>query len=160
MNKLINDLHLSVQYQDNFDIYNNIRKTLVKYNFEDLLKICVNYIIDKNIIPIKIDGTNNFYDKFLLFENKEFSIVLIKWNKNTETKIHDHPSKGCVLRLLSGKLNEEIYTSKLVFLKTNILNLDNISYRIGNNIIHKIIAIEDSISLHIYVPGYYKPNLY
>ena len=32
-------------------------------------------------------------------------------NKNSFTKIHDHPDKGCLLKVLSGYLIEECYNN-------------------------------------------------
>jgi hypothetical protein len=95
-----------------------------------------------------------------LFENESFSLVFIKWNLNSFTKIHDHPDKGCIMRVLNGSLKEETFSLRLNLISTNVLTDDKIGYKKGNKILHKITALKDSMSLHVYIPGYYKVNNY
>jgi hypothetical protein len=120
---------------------NNILDELLKYNFIDIINI-------------------NGYTKYIIYSSDIFDMILIKWNKNKESKIHDHPERGCVMKILSGKLCEETYDSNIKLLDKQILNVNNIGYRISNKILHKIIALHDTYSLHVYIPGKYKPKYY
>lgn len=160
MDKLITNLFELSKENNKYLIFNNVQKQLNEYSYTQLLTLCNEFIKTNNIIPKRIENCNNFYEKFYLCENEFFSLILIKWNKNCESKIHDHPEKGCIMRILHGELSEEIYTKQLNRLGTNELKLDTIGYKIGTNVLHKIIAIEYSISIHIYIPGYYTPNYY
>lgn len=160
MDVLINNLELSVQDLNNYNIFIKVQKNLFLYTYMDLLNICEKYIINKKIIPKRIEHNNKFYEKFYLYENKNFSLILIKWNKDCESRIHDHPDKGCVLRILNGELLEESYTPKLNKINSVSLKLDKIGYKVGSCVLHKIIAKEDSVSLHVYIPGFYTPNYY
>ena len=158
--------------EDIENLYHEIKNILLEIDNEILLKELDNYKF-VNIINL------NEYNKYFIYSSDIFDIILIKWNKNCQSKIHDHPNKGCLLKILSGKLCEEVYDDKLNKIESNILRskLDlapnrtsvlthvvleksEISYRIGNKILHKIIAFEDTYSLHIYIPGRYKPNYY
>jgi hypothetical protein len=160
MYKIIKNIELSVLNKNNLKIYTKVKKNLYEYPHKELLKICEDHIVKDNILPKKIENKNNFYEKFYLFENNNFSLILIKWNKNCETRIHDHPEKGCIVRLLNGELIEEIYNSKLNKIDSQFLKIDNFGYKSGSKILHKIIAQNNAISLHVYIPGFFSAKYY
>jgi cysteine dioxygenase len=108
---------------------------------------------------------NSFgYYKKLIHSNDQFEIYLIFWTPFASSPIHDHPDKGCVLKLLSGKLIEEVYSNKNNIIKhdhTNIITVNNVNNRFGNKILHKIINLENiSVSLHVYFPPKFKQNIF
>ena len=160
MEKLINSLEISVHNTNNYNIFIRVQKDLFVLPYVELLNLCEEHILKNNIQAKRIENKDNFYEKFYLHENKNFSLILIKWNEKCESKIHDHPDKGCVLRILSGELIEESYTPKLNLINSVSLKLDKVGYKAGSRVLHKIIAKEDSVSLHVYIPGYYTPNYY
>lgn len=141
---------------ENFILYIEIKKLLQNINNNILLELD-NYNYE-NIINI------NGYTKYIIYSSDIFDMILIKWNKNNESKIHDHPERGCVMKILSGKLCENIYDkihdNKINLIESQILNTNDIGYKISNRILHKIIALEDTYSIHIYIPGKYKPTYY
>ena len=91
----------------------------------------------------------NKYEKKILYRNKDYELVLINWKKGAVTKYHNHPKNGCVLKVLNGKLNE-IDNSNSV-----ILNKNDVTFKLHNQY-HKIVALENTYSLHYYSP----PNFY
>lgn len=96
------------------------------------------------------------FERQLLFRNPIFEIYLLKWQKDYATDFHLHPKNGCILRVISGQLLEIIknknYEQELHYLRDS----GDISY-IDNEVgLHKIIAMEDSLSIHIYSP----PNFF
>jgi cysteine dioxygenase len=94
------------------------------------------------------------------YSNDIFELVLICWDKNSETKIHDHPTKGCILYLIDGKLEEELFDKSLKKIKNSIFERNNVSYMHNKKGYHKIKCLEKTISLHIYSPSNYKINTY
>ena len=63
------------------------------------------------------------YIRTLVTINDRFDIYVITWGPRSKTPIHDHASKGCILKLLKGSLNENIYNNvddslKLIQTKT------------------------------------------
>lgn len=103
----------------------------------------------------KIKFKNNTYTRNIIFSNKLFEIIIISWDKNSITNIHNHPTNGCLLTVLEGILSEKIYFNNNTC-KYNILLPDSVSYlddKIGQ---HLIYSPSNSISLHIYSP----PNFY
>lgn len=107
-----------------------------------------------------IEYNNEKYIKKVAFKNELFELVIISWNKNQSSPIHDHPKNGCLLKILKGNLIEEKY-EKMYKINENNLKINNISYIEGKEIIHKIINKNDkSVSLHVYSPPKYIPKIY
>jgi len=159
IHQLLSDIDKAIKdLSDNFELYTSIKNLLQSYNSEALLDQCNKYIEKNNSKKEKIMVHKVFYEKIYLCENENYSIILIRWNHNSVSKIHDHPNKGCVFKLLTGKLIENCFNNNIDFLNNSILKKDDINYRIGKKILHQIIALEESVSLHVYIPGNYIPN--
>ena len=94
------------QKLSNIELYTKLRNVLIGINNNKLDEELKNYTF-KNIVDIK--NSDNLYTKYILFSSDKFDLIYIKWNKNSYTKIHDHPDRGCVLKILSGCLIEECY---------------------------------------------------
>ena len=100
----------------------------------------------------------NDYNKSILFRDTKYEIVLICWDTCCETKIHNHPQNGCIMKILKGNLIEECFDKKtLNNIKVNIYKENDVSYIHDDLYLHKILnKNQQSISLHIYSP----PNFY
>lgn len=109
-----------------------------------------------------VNISNNSYNKILINRNSKLEMFIICWDKNIQSGIHDHPTNGCILKVLKGKLIEQSYCkneNKIKFVKEIHCCTNDVSYQEGSNGLHNIIN-EDSISvsLHIYSPPNYKIN--
>lgn len=145
---------------------NNIKKYLdLNYKYDSLENyigdICKIIVKNKNTIMDEIKLNNNFkfndvkYNKVKLdnLSNDIYEINVIFWLKNQKTPIHDHSSNGCLLHLLEGKLEQNIYDENLKIINKNIIDIDNLDYITNQIGFHDIIALENSISIHIYSPS-------
>lgn len=104
---------------------------------------------------ISFSDTN--YKRNLICSSHYVDIYLICWKKEQRSKIHDHPDKGCVMYILDGKLMENIYhlnKNEPSYYCSRILPAGDSSYNFGSDVLHQIIALFDTISLHIYHKGY------
>lgn len=90
--------------------------------------------------------------KIHIDEKRDYEIVLIFWNKDCQTTVHKHPSRGCVMKVLDGTLIEEKYKDGCIVSGKLLYNKMKSSYIHDDICEHKIIALENSISLHIYSP--------
>lgn len=122
---------------------------------------------------------DNTYHRNIIYETNDIQIVIISWKPNQSSCIHDHPQRGCLLKILYGDVYE--YKYKYTDTDTNadadansaisltneskqpLLNYDkvrlltgNISYQ-SHSDIHKISPNQHTVSLHIYSPGKYLP---
>ena len=116
--------------------------------------IIINFVQQFQYIPIDCKNNNIYqlqtYHKTLLYRCDNFEIYQINWSKSSSTLLHRHPKNGCILKVISGKLQESIYNN--ISIKNNIHIKNNVSYIDDNIGMHTITALEDSISLHIYSP--------
>ena len=148
LDNLIDELTL------NFDDSKNI---ISLYNSNDWMNYYPN---DEEFNNHK--NTYGYYKK-LIFNNEQFELYLIFWSPYANSPIHDHPEQGCVLKLLSGKLIEEVFinNNSIKFDHRNIININDINNRYGNKILHKIINLDQvSVSLHVYFPPKFKQNIF
>ena len=103
------------------------------------------------------------YNRTKIYSNTDYDLILINWSKESKSKIHDHSDNGCVFKVLEGKLCEHLYEpNTLKYKQTNIFKNNELSYI--NDIIgyHSIenIYIQNSYSLHLYIPSNYITNYY
>ena len=137
-----------------------------------ITNITDNYKADKNLLSIAkylevyqgqdwknyVVQNYNYY-KNLVFRNDDLEIYIITWISGASSRIHDHPEKGCLLKVLQGELTETEYTKDdldINYKNTKTLKKDDIGFQISNVILHKINnnTPDISVSLHIYS----KPN--
>lgn len=116
---------------------NNLRKYVDEYEGTDW----------KNYISFD-DKT---YKRNIVCRGKYVEIVLICWRRGQESKIHGHPKKGCLMKVLKGNLIEQICNEDMTFIREYKRKKGDISYMEDYKILHKVInRNEDSFTLHIY----------
>ena len=112
-------------------------------NINQLMKI--NY---SKYIP-----TLGSYSRNRLYHNDDFEILILAWDENSKTPLHNHPENGCILLLLEGNMIEErISDCATIYSKTIPGKCSYIDNTFGK---HIITAKKKSWSLHIYSPPFY-----
>tara|TARA_B110000908_G_C10254981_1_gene454766 strand:- start:1066 stop:1494 length:429 start_codon:yes stop_codon:yes gene_type:complete len=107
----------------------------------------------KNIDFSNYSVTPGCYNRNSLFNNDMFEIILLVWDEDSVTPLHNHPDNGCILILLEGDLKEKIINSYMTI--HHKIKPGKYSY-IDNNIgKHVIKAIKKSLSIHIYSPPFF-----
>lgn len=129
----------------------DIKSNLFTYFNSQVIEYC-----EKNILY-----TSGKYNRIKLYDysNDLFEIILICWDTNSESKIHDHPENGCALRLMKGCLEEHLYDSELRLKQIYKFNANNTSYMENSMGYHKIKCIKKAMSLHIYSPPSHKMKI-
>jgi len=150
LSKLINTLdnnfivNADLFYMKNiFENYNGIDWKKYKNNDDK--------IINNN------DNNTNTYNKNVIFRNNNYELLLINWERFSESPIHDHSENGCLYKILDGELTEEIYNKNIKLLNINKLKKNESSYITNNIGYHKIINNNNinTYSLHLYSPPLY-----
>jgi len=94
------------------------------------------------------------YKRNLVYRDDKIEILLLCWNPEQQTSVHDHSHNGCIVKLLEGELIETIFSQKQI--QSHKLLQDDITYLDNSIGVHKI---ENgrlySVSLHIYSPPNY-----
>jgi len=127
-----------------------------------------NLLVNKNILSsynstdwkqyISFDKQD--YKKNLVYRDNNFEMFVVCWLPNQETKIHNHPVGGCLLKILAGNMIEELYDKNFVLQEKNNLVMSDVRYIDDSISIHKIKNKEENtISLHIYSPPNFIPSL-
>ena len=115
---------------------------------------CFDFTLPNSLLD-KIVFNDDYYTRYLIYSNTNYAFLLIAWKKGQSTPFHNHPTNGCLFKVISGCLKEtRILNSDT---KSTVETMFDQSYQCLNYIdnemaIHKIEAISDSISLHIYSP--------
>ena len=117
-----------------------------------------NYELDLNLD--NLNYCDKYYTRNLLYSDKQFDIYCIHWRKGHKSKIHSHPKNGCLMKIISGKLKECRYNNDIDKISERELNKNECGYMEGNDILHDIEAIDDTISIHIYSPPKFIPQIY
>jgi quercetin dioxygenase-like cupin family protein len=87
------------------------------------------------------------YTRHLLGKSADYEVYVIVWCAGAETPFHGHPDGGCWMYVVSGQLLETTASDE------RLLGPGAQGFQKGTNGIHKITALENSRSLHLYKPG-------
>jgi len=88
-------------------------------------------------------------------DNETYTLLLLCWNPQNESPIHDHPCDGCWLQVLEGNIVEVRYDKKLRRVSDVAYNEGQLSYITNNSGYHKVCATNDpAVTLHLYSPPF------
>lgn len=134
---------------------NNLLVNGILFTDDKIKEIINSYDGDWKIYSIKNETQ---YNKIKVYENDIFDIYIIIWNINQASKIHNHSSNGCWLKILDGKVEERIYNQKLELTKYSVQNKGEISFIKDDIGYHSVKNINNNItvSLHVYNPPNFK----
>jgi cysteine dioxygenase len=156
----LNRIFLDEETVDNWPA----RKQLI----ENVLKNT--YLSEKEIQKyVFIDHEIPYTRNLVYTDNEHFSLILMCWNPNRESKIHDHPCDGCFVKTLSGSIKESRYhmeettnakgelerTMKFDFEYATSVN--EVTYMDNNLGYHKIgpnPVDKPAMTLHLYTPPF------
>jgi len=144
-------------------IYKYLNDKLEKGEKLQKLKPEINELMDDEICEYckKNAIYNEGYNRIKLneYSNEKFEIIIICWNDKAETKIHDHPEKGCILYLFEGELEETKYNKDMKFIQKTVVYSKSISYMDNKIGFHKIKCNSKALSIHIYSPPNHKMKI-
>ena len=143
---MLENIILKISNEPNFD---NIGNILKDYNDSDWKHY------------VKIDDKR--YCRNKIFENDNFEIFIISWNKNQNAPIHDHSCNGCWLKVLSGELIENRYkTDSLELYQSNFMKTNDVSFMKNDIGYHSILNASDEIAItfHVYNPPNHKTKFF
>lgn len=104
------------------------------------------------------------YTRNTVFRNDDIELIIISWNNNQISGIHDHPENGCLMKILQGELyehNYEINENEVNLVNVRSCKEGSIGYQEGAFGLHDIVNKDNkTVSLHIYSPPNYKSKRY
>jgi cysteine dioxygenase len=153
----------------NNNSFENLCKLLKNNNIEDASNL-IDYMnewdvmYDKYILEL-VDKYSNIYSnnshlyyRHSLFTYNSYEVVLIYWCPYSHSRVHFHPLKGCIMKVLKGYLDIDLYDSSdystIQHISSKIIQDGQVEYIKGKHGIHRISNDNNcdyAISLHIYV---------
>ena len=106
------------------------------------------------------------YTRNCIVENENFELILICWEKEQSTAIHDHGGEECWVYFVEGDFREHIYTEnekgKLEVVKTTNAKPGDVAYMIDFMGYHNLEnqSKKRSMSLHLYAKPIKNCNVY
>lgn len=126
--------------------------------FEDYNSIFQQFGVNKEDFQKFIFWDEEHYTRNVLYQNDDFELVLLCWEKRQGSGIHDHDLQKSWIKVVEGKLIEERYVVGKSFHapvmigreeleKGSVTSIDDVSA------LHAIIneADQNAISIHLYV---------
>jgi hypothetical protein len=103
-----------------------------------------------------VEFSSTKYNKKAILKNDVVELMIISWEIDQKTLIHDHPENGCIMKVVQGCLVEDKYSDDgEIWLSATFIGENDISFSKGKEITHKIKGICQSVSIHIYSPQNY-----
>ena len=132
-------------------LFNTIDKNLKNgIKLKNMIEILKNYNGSDWKEYIKLNKIR--YNRNIVYKNNNLELIIVTWNKNQSTEIHEHPKNGCLFKILQGNIDEYLYNDKIQFNNYKINDIKYIDNSIGK---HKMINDDEiCISLHLYSPPY------
>jgi cysteine dioxygenase len=115
------------------------------------------------------DLPHHAWQKYALFDNNKpytrnlistdhetYTLLLLCWNPEQESPIHDHPCDGCWLQVLEGGVREVRYDRQLNRVSQNEYRRGGLSYITDNVGYHKVgnPTQTAAVTLHLYAPPF------
>jgi cysteine dioxygenase len=155
MNRLVSNLRHFFMNQGEHSqhiIHNYLLNALFQYDVTDW----------KNA---RIPQPKDSYEKNIIHREPLFSLEIVSWGDSAVTKFHDHAEFGCYMKLLDGKLREELLVKRgnNSHIETKMINQGETSFINNKMGIHRLMNTNEnnmSHSLHIYIPGKYNTKYY
>ena len=106
----------------------------------------------------RVEFRKNKYNRITLIDCDAYELLLLCWNPSQGSSFHSHPSKGCLVKILEGRLEDELRVEEndSQFSSYQVNDIMYISDDMGK---HRVFndQQEIAVSLHLYAPGGYQP---
>ena len=110
--------------------------------------------------------SNDSYTRNCIAENEQFELIILCWEKDQATPIHDHGGEECWVKIIKGEFDETIYkkdeNGELSMVKSHVSSVGDTTYMIDFMGYHQLKNISNSraVSLHLYAKPIRNCNIY
>ncbi|KAJ1995243.1 hypothetical protein GGI26_000443 [Coemansia sp. RSA 1358] len=135
------------------------------YTVRQVKKLMQSYISQSNDwsqYAVYHEGTR--YTRNLVDDgNGKYNLLILVWGEGQSSPIHDHAGSHCMMKLLAGELNEDLYAwpkhkePQLHLKRTAPLKTNSVAYMSDKIGLHRIANPSNgakAVSLHLYSPPY------
>lgn len=102
------------------------------------------------------DNTKPYTRNLISTDHETYTLLLLCWNPEQESPIHDHPCDGCWLQVLGGGIEEVRYDRQLNRVSQIDYSKGDLSYITDNVGYHKVgnPTRAPAVTLHLYAPPF------
>lgn len=102
------------------------------------------------------DSNKPYTRNLISTDHETYTLLLLCWNPEQESPIHDHPCDGCWLQVLHGDIRENRYDRELNCVSEIDYREGELSYITDNVGYHKVAnpTQRPSVTLHLYAPPF------
>lgn len=109
------------------------------------------------------DPTRNYTRNGVDDINNKANLLILVWNPERGSMIHDHANAHCIVKLLKGQLRETLYewpsrnNEELVEKKVTDVHVGQVTYMSDNIGLHRMYnphKTDVAVSMHLYTPPY------
>ena len=102
------------------------------------------------------DSNKPYTRNLISTDHETYTLLLLCWNPEKESPIHDHPCDGCWLQVLQGGIRENRYDTALKCISQIDYHEGQLSYITDNVGYHKVgnPTQRPSVTLHLYAPPF------
>lgn len=103
------------------------------------------------------------YSREIIYQVRDFDVVLIGWLPEQKSPIHNHPTNGCLVYPIQGQLFEERFCGQLNPISQSTIGVGEYSYIDNGICVHRLGNASDSkpaISVHIYSPSNFVATIF
>jgi cysteine dioxygenase len=88
------------------------------------------------------------YGRNLIYSNQDFEVILMCWRSGQQSVAHDHSDSLCVMKCVSGVLEEQRYIKQAVIDRTSPKADEILPTSLNTLALNQAISITDSEGLH------------
>lgn len=142
------------------DLKKELDERIINPDFSDLINLTTWFTALKiKDILSKSGYENDNYCRVSLISRKEYELLLCCWQPGQKSAFHGHPNQGCLVKILTGILTEEVRFSNGES-EIRLNKTDDVGYINDKIGFHRVenASSENAVSLHLYAPGGYIPQ--
>ena len=126
------------------------------FTLDELIKYASDYSFNAEALPVSFD--NEKYVRTPIYKDDNLEIVCICFSPGQTSSVHDHQGSNCVIRVVSGKMLEQLFRDNgthNVFVSNHYLNAGDVS-GLDGVAIHQISNVnkEGTVLLNFYSPPF------
>jgi len=132
-----------------------------KSSYQDVLE---NLELDLEDVKEYCIWDNNKYNRNLVYSSENYQLLILCWQQEQFSSIHNHGGKDCFMYVVNGSIQENIYQlnqNVLIACQENIYKKNSNSYIIDSMGMHSIKCVsKQAATLHIYAKPIKKYNVF
>ncbi|XP_061167278.1 cysteine dioxygenase type 1-like [Saccostrea echinata] len=148
------------------DLRSELKNGLSKDSVERVKELMSQYKSYPKDLEGKELWSDEKYTRTLLDKgNGLYNLMILCWNTNQESPIHNHPNSHCFMKTLKGEVFEELYKNpdvtscgcKMEKIADRVYKLNDVAHITDEDGLHRVgnkSHVDGAVTLHLYSPPF------